>query len=152
MKHELQKITTRENGTLRVQTINIEPSMTQQQFEKECDINNIIARYQKTGELTHLNQNRGAFADLSEITTYQDMVNQVMKADETFAALPAQIRKRFENNPQKLIDFLNDEKSYDEALALGLVNPRESKPETLAQTKNESKTKNEPETKKDSQS
>ena len=40
---------------------------------------------------------------------------------ESFEKLDVNVRKRFENNPQKLLDFLKDDDNRDEAIKLGLV-------------------------------
>ena len=38
-------------------------SMTQQQFQAECDVNNILAKYKKTGQISHLAKHNGNFGD-----------------------------------------------------------------------------------------
>lgn len=117
----MYKTSLRENGTLRVQTINVEPTMTQQQFKDECDINFIMEKYNKTGLINHINTKKGVYADLSEISDYRDMLDTVRHADDVFMTLPASTRKRFDNDPAKLISFLQDDKNYEEAQALGLL-------------------------------
>lgn len=112
-------------GRIRVRTINTEPSMAQQQFKDECDINNIMNKYLKTGEFTHATGKQGVYADFTEITDFQGMVDTIQKAEEAFALLPAQIRAKFQNNPGELVDFLGDPKNYDEALSLGLLDPKD---------------------------
>jgi phage internal scaffolding protein len=49
-------------------------------------------------------------------------------------ALPAQIRSRFDNDPAKLIDFLENEQNHDEAIKLGLVNPPGEMPQVVEST------------------
>lgn len=119
-----QRTEKRENGTLRVITINDEPSMTQQQYKDECDINNIMKKYQSTGEFRHLTAKQGQYADFSDIMDYQDMLHTIQYADEAFAALPAEVRLRFKNDPGSLITFLQDDKNYDEGVKLGLLEPK----------------------------
>lgn len=63
----MKLIEIRENGSKRVVTINEEPSKTDQSFAKQVNINNIMARYIKTGQLTHLRNQQGVYADMSEI-------------------------------------------------------------------------------------
>lgn len=111
-------------GRTHVETINNEPSMTQQQFREEADINNIMARYTNTGEFLHLTKQQGQYADFSQITDYQEMLNAVKYADEAFASLPALVRKKFSNNPEELLTFLQQSSNYDEGVTLGLLNPR----------------------------
>lgn len=125
MKHEHQKIYTHPlTGRTVVETINEEPSMTQQQYKDECDINNIMKKYTSTGQFTHVTSKKGIYGDFSEIKDYQGMLDTVMMAQDAFATLPAEVRSRFRNDPGYLLDFLQDEKNYDEALKLGLVNEK----------------------------
>lgn len=129
MKDQNQMVSVdKKTGRVRVQTINKEASMTQQQFKDECDINNIMKKYQTTGEFLHLTKKQGTYGDFSELTDYQGMLHKVMQADAAFAALPADVRLRFKNDPAELISFLQDEKNHDEGVKLGLIN----KPETAA--------------------
>lgn len=116
----------RPNGTLRVSTVNDEPSLTQQQFAADCDVNNIMKKYADTGQLTHLANRTGIFSDFTQITDYHGMVQLVQYADQAFNSLPAEMRKRFDNDPGKLLEFIQDTNNYEEALKLGLVNARPS--------------------------
>jgi len=97
-------------------------SLTQQHFADECDINNILERFNVTGLLPQ-NPLSPRYGDFSGIDDYHSALNAVMAAEDEFDTLPAQIRARFDNEPAKLIDFLSDENNRDEAVKLGLVNP-----------------------------
>ena len=102
-----QEIRVRPNGSLDVVTINHEKTMTQQQYKDECDINNIMKKYQQTGDFpTKLQQ--GVYADLTTITDYQDMLHQIQLADEAFNSLSAPIRAKFQNDPSQLLTFIQD--------------------------------------------
>lgn len=115
-----QKITVRKNGTISVETINTEPTLTQQQFKEQCDINNIIKQYAQTGELP-LSKKVGQFLDVSNVQDYQTALNTVYEAQHAFDALPSNIRSRFENDPNQLIAFIEDDANHEEALQLGLL-------------------------------
>lgn len=105
----------------RVQTVNNEPSMTQQQFKNQCDINLIIKKFEKTGMVTHLSGKSGQYGDFSSIKDFQSNLNSVISAQNAFDSLPAAIRKRFGNDPAQLIDFVHNDANYEEAEKLGLV-------------------------------
>lgn len=110
---------------IRVRTINTEPSMTQQQFKEECDINNIMKKYGSDPvAFQALTRKGGVFADVTSITDYQSMLHQVSDAQEAFASLPATLRVRFQNDPGQLLSFLQDPKNYDEGVKLGLLEPK----------------------------
>jgi len=132
-------------GRRRVKSINKQVSLTEQQFKSECDINNILRRYAKTGELSHVNRRRGSFQDFSEITDYQEMLHTVQRAQSAFMELDPVIRDRFRNDPAELIKFLQDPKNREEAVKLNLINPKTSNHDEQKQkTNDESKIKQQP--------
>lgn len=94
--------------------------MTQQSFKAECDINTIMARYQKTGLLEHVSRYQGRYEDVAESMDYQSALNVVMAAEEAFASLPSSIRARFENDPGQFLAFVEDPGNEDEMVDLGL--------------------------------
>lgn len=110
----------------RVQLKFSEPSRTKQAFKNECDINQILAKYQKTQMLTHVNSHQGNYGDFSNATDYQTALNSVMAANEAFMGLSSTIRSRFNNNPASFIDFISDDQNYDEAFKLGILDPVKS--------------------------
>lgn len=96
-----------------------EPSLTEQSFAFESDINNIINGYGGAPiPKTPL------FDITFDSNQFENALNVVAEAKSKFEEMPSFIRDRFENNPSKLIEFVQDDKNYDEALKLGLVNPR----------------------------
>ena len=97
-----------------------EPSLAQQHYKDECDINTILERFNITGLLPE-SPLSPKYGDFSGITDYHSALNAVIAAQDQFDGLPAQIRARFENEPAKLIEFLEDENNRPEAEKLGLV-------------------------------
>ena len=97
-------------------------TLTQQHFKDECDINNILRQFNITGLLPEAPLSP-RYGDFTGIGDYHSALNQVIAAENEFMRLPAQIRSRFENDPAKLIDFLEKSENKDEAIKLGLVNP-----------------------------
>lgn len=120
----MQKITKRPDGNLDVATVNEEPSMALQQYKDQCDINLIVKRFKRTGELTHLNNRRGFYGDLSDAPSFRESMQLVVEAQQAFAELPSQIRKRFGNDPALLMEFIADKNNYDEAVSLGLIDKK----------------------------
>lgn len=117
----MKLISKRANGTKQVVTINNEPSMTDSQWAPQTDVNQIMARYKKTGQVTHLAKIQGSYADVSSIPDLATALNQVTKAQQTFDLLPAELRSRFGNSPVNMVEFLKDSKNRDEAIKLGLI-------------------------------
>jgi phage internal scaffolding protein len=97
-----------------------EPTLAQQQFKDECDINNILRQFNVTGLLPE-NPLSPRYGDFTGIMDYQSALNAVIAAEEGFMALPAEIRASFDNDPEQLINFLNDPANKDQAIKLGLI-------------------------------
>lgn len=98
-----------------------EISMTKQSFAKECDINSIMAKYQKTGLIDHVNKYEGRYGDFTNVSDYQTSLNAVMAAQDEFLSLPSSLRARFANDPAQFLHFVHDENNREEAINLGLI-------------------------------
>lgn len=105
----------------RLQLVFPDDGLTQQNFQEETDINNIMAKFAKTGLVEHVNRIAGSYGDFTTVQDYQLHLDQVMAADAAFMQLPAAIRRRFDNDPAHLLAFIQDPKNRDEAVSLGLV-------------------------------
>lgn len=103
-----------------------ETSRTKQQFAGEANINTIMAKYQKTGVLPE-GRSQNTHGDFIGLPEYQDAMQIVIDAQETFDRLPSSIRKRFNNDPGQFLDFTQDEKNIPEMRSLGLMAPEEPK-------------------------
>lgn len=138
----LQELPKKHTERVRVQTLNKEPSMAQQQYKDETDINNIIKRHGGADAAYRaLARGGGVYADFSNLSDYQTMLHEVSRAQEAFLLLPAELRARFRNDPGELLQFVQNSSNYDEAVSLGLVEPKPPKP--AAPSKNESNDKTE---------
>lgn len=106
-----------------------DPTLAQQNFRDQCDINNIIARWQKTGVVQHLNNFQAKYGDVSMAPTdYQEALNRVMHAESMFDALPATIRDRFKNDPAQFLAFTSNPANLDEMVALGIATRPQTAP------------------------
>lgn len=104
-----------------------EKSKTLGSEKDACDINKILDTYKRTGQLPSMtaggsfvarNPQFGDFSNATDFTTVRYMLDE---AERQFMSLPAHIRKRFDNNPQLLIEFLSNEENRSEAEKLGLI-------------------------------
>lgn len=111
-----------------------EPSLAQQQFRDECDINTILKRFNITGELPNAPLSP-RYGDFTGIGDYKTALDRVMAAEDEFASLPAPLRARFNNDPAQLIEFLDNEENRSEAEKLGLVEPKISVDAPLVEEK-----------------
>lgn len=107
-----------------------EPSLTKQADRDACNINNIMARYEKTGIVDHVMSSPGTFGDFSDVDDYQDALNKIQAAQALFDALPAQVRAKFENDPTLFLEFAQNPENYDQLVDMGLALPKT--PDTAA--------------------
>lgn len=96
-------------------------TMTRKDAQDECNVNKIIEKFVRTGNLTHVTSFNGQYGDFSQITDYAGALNQIIEMEDQFRNLPSKVRNRFKNDPQALLSFLDDDKNYDEAIELGLI-------------------------------
>lgn len=105
----------------RVRTRVGKTTRTKQADRHECDINAIMARYRKTGELGHQRDLQAVYGDFTSVTDFHGAQNRIRHAQETFDALPAHIRSHCRNDPAELIKMALDPSRVDEMLELGLL-------------------------------
>jgi len=115
----MKKIEIRPNGTRRVYTENTQKSLTDPSFAKDTDVNLVVNKYIKTGQLP-LN-GPGMFADVSEIPDLPQALQAMNNAQELFNNLPDKVKKRFGNSPNELVNFMLDASNSQEAIQLGLL-------------------------------
>lgn len=94
---------------------------TKQSFKAQCDVNNIIKKYDKTGLLAHVNTMKAQYGDFSKVGDFREALDKMAKAEEAFMEMPPKLRKRFRNDPMEMVAFLSDKANKAEAIELGLV-------------------------------
>jgi phage internal scaffolding protein len=97
-----------------------DPTLAQQQFRDEADINTILERFGRTGEVV-VPVRAPQFGDYSEVTDYHAAMNMIIEAQNAFDALPARLRKQFDNDPGRFVDFVMDDSNRDKAIEMGLI-------------------------------
>lgn len=110
-------------------------------FQQESDINWIMKRYQQTGILPETRNKIAQYVDCTELPDLKQYYDIMDQAQDAFDSLPSQLRRKLENDPTKLFDYLQDESNRSELEGYGLLNKREqlnerdnSIPQTLPQT------------------
>lgn len=96
---------------------------TQQHFADDADINVIVKRFGLTGQLPQ-GVRMPQYADFEEAIDFQTAMNAIRAAQESFDAMPANVRARFHNDPGEFVDFVANEENRAEAEKLGLVLPK----------------------------
>lgn len=107
----------------RVQLDASEGGKTRQEFADECDINVLLARYEKHGVLNHFNAGRPEYFDASNVPDLQSALDIVAKAEQAFMTLPAKVRAEFENDPVRFVAYAEDPANLERMREWNLAPP-----------------------------
>lgn len=99
-----------------------DPTLAQQQFAEECDINTIVERFGLTGQMP-TGVKMPMQGDFMDAMDYQSALNRLLEAEEAFMQFPAHIRAEFQNDAGKFVDFVSDEKNVEKCREWGLAKP-----------------------------
>lgn len=100
------------------------PTLTEQHHKDALDPNKIIDNVIRTGSFEHLNIERfGTFADATTASTFFEAQMAFRRGQEAFENLPVDIRNRFNNSPEQLLQFLENPANRDESVKLGFLKP-----------------------------
>lgn len=105
-------------------------SKTKQSAEPECNINNIIALYKTTGQLTHLSAHLAQYRDVSGLPDLHEAMNLVADANSVFEELPAAVRKICDHDPANFLPFIDNPENFETCVALGLLS-KSKEPEKI---------------------
>lgn len=84
-----------------------------------ADINKIVAKAKKTGFMV-VNNKQPMYGDFTKGTDYADVQKRILEVKNGFEGLPAEIRNKFDNSPEKWIDYMSDPNNKEESIELGL--------------------------------
>ena len=112
----------------RVRSVFSGVSLTKQSFKDSCDVNLIMKRFVKTGQLPQ-NDSKPFYGDFCSVGDYHTAMCRIIDSNAAFDRLDAKIRARFENDPAQLLAFLEDSANLAEAVELGICNPPVAKPD-----------------------
>lgn len=107
-----ERVTAPEGGQVRVK----------QSMKDACDINRILARYVRSGQIDHLAKYGGSY-DIATAGSFHEAMNMVLRVQAMFADLPSAVRAKFDGKPEEFLAFVQDEKNLSEMRELGLAKP-----------------------------
>lgn len=107
-------------------TINTEDSLTNQSDAQEADINILVKKFGITGQLPQVTGLQPLYGDFTSADDYRTSLDKINAAKEAFQAIPAHIRKQFDNDPAKFIQFASDEKNIEKLREWKLAPPKEA--------------------------
>ena len=100
-----------------------EPSLTQQQFKDECEIESLLKAHNLSQVMGIMNNHgqQPLFADVSDIPDFHDAQNHVARATEYFEGLSSDVRSRFNNSLSEFLTTLNDPGAREALTEMGVL-------------------------------
>jgi len=97
-----------------------EDTKTEQSHKTEVDINNIVAKHgtELISKVAKLQQ--FTYDDVTG-NDFQESMNVILKAKESFSLVPSEIRKHFDNDPAKFMDYIHNPENKDQLVSWGLM-------------------------------
>jgi len=97
----------------------------EQTHKDEVNINNIVKRHgmdliAKTAALQQFTYDDNPNND------FQETMNMILKAKESFSSVPSEIRKKFDNDPAKFMDFIHNGDNQQQLIDWGLAKAPET--------------------------
>jgi phage internal scaffolding protein len=103
-----------------------EESKTEQSHKSEVDINNIVKRAGAGELVAKVNALQNWTYDDVTNNDFQEAMNAIIKARDTFSSVPSEIRKRFDNDPAAFMDFVRNPDNKQELVEMGLATAPET--------------------------
>jgi len=91
----------------------------EQSHKQEADINNIVKKHgldliAKTAAMQTFKYDENPSND------FQEVMQAVITAEKSFSSIPSEIRKEFDNNPAKFMDFIYNPDNKQKMIDMGL--------------------------------
>lgn len=99
--------------------------MTRQEFKDECDINVLMASYERNGVMTHINKLPPQYLDVSAVPDLASAIAMMDAAETAFMTLPASVRREFDQNAVKFVEYASDPANIERMREWGLAPPAE---------------------------
>lgn len=96
-------------------------SLTVQSMAEDADINVLMRRFGITGQMPQ-SVRVPEYGDFTGVKDFATAMMAVRQAQDQFMSLPPDVRARFGNDPQQLLEFVSVPGNDDELRRLGLLN------------------------------
>lgn len=103
--------------------------MTRQEFKDECDINVLMASYERNGTISHLAQGTPQYLDVSDVPDLPRAIAIMDAAEAAFMTLPASVRREFDNSAVNFVEYAGDPSNLEQMRQWGLAPPAPAAPE-----------------------
>lgn len=98
--------------------------IVEQSHKAEVDINKIVRKHgtDLIAKVAAMQSRDYQFDDVTG-NDFQESMLILTKAQQNFEAMPSQIRKQFDNDPAKFLDFVQDKNNLPQLRKMGLAHP-----------------------------
>ena len=104
------------------------PSLTVQSMAEDIDINVIMKRFGVTGKMPE-GLSALSYGDFTDVVDFRSAQDAVIAARHSFESMPADVRSRFANDPQRFLEFCETPGNQEELYRLGLaIKPKAETP------------------------
>lgn len=97
---------------------------TNQAMKESCDINQILARFRKTGIIEHVAKYRPEYSKITHLD-FEESFKTVKRARKMFQELPAEIRKNFHNEVENFLQFMENPENHSVEALMATTQSRE---------------------------
>lgn len=104
---------------------------TQQHFKDQCDVNKIMARYNRTGIMSHVNRAQAKYGDFTMLGDFVENADKVVRAQQAFDQLPSELRKEFDNDYTKFFASIGKPEYRDKMVKWGILKEEPKKTATV---------------------
>jgi hypothetical protein len=105
------------------------PILTQQQFKKECDLNEIVAKARRGIAPTFNPRAQPVYGDFTNVPDLCEAMNRVISAREAFMTLPSGLRAELDNDFTRIDSLTEDQiKRYKLGRDLSASTPQPADP------------------------
>lgn len=110
--------------------ITTKPTLAKQSFKDESDINNIMARYVRNGQIPTVNPNKPTYGFAPEYD-FKEAMDLVNNMTSNFDEMPEQIKAQFGYSPAKFLEFVENPENASKMADMGLLRETTNAPSEL---------------------
>lgn len=128
MNMDIMKIFSRYNPPPAVNITVESDSPVQQQFLEETQLDYLLKKYSTLGINPFVASGEFDYLDTTLLPDFQTMQNKVVQIKEYFSGLPSDLRRRFGDNVDNFVQFVQDPANSQALIDLGLVEAQPAQP------------------------
>ena len=105
-----------------------QPSMTDQSFKDDCNINNVVDRHGRIDPEAIINRRQGQYTDASEVPQLQESLNAGIAEGQIMLQANPELQRLANNDPRQVEKVLADPENRELLIKAGIFNKPEPVP------------------------